>query len=157
MREQQINILSDEVLSRADALCFTSNGIVKANDKLVMEIGVTRQFANRFHNLALDAGRIIKQHGNMCQVIRQETIHTYDYSSVFDIIAFPTKQHWKSPSTIELIIKSAHELMRLVEVNKYNNVYLSRPDCANDELNWITQVKPTIASILDDRVIISYL
>ena len=153
MIEQKIDILSDEVLKNADAICFTSNGIVsKKTGKLVMGAGVAKAFTDRFPTIDCSAGFKVDDNGNICQRVSGYFNEHGNYS----VVAFPTKSHWRNPSDIDLIKKSAVELMELIESNKWETVYLPRPGCNHGKLSW-SDVKIEIESILDDRVIITSL
>lgn len=145
MREQQIDILDDRVLSKADAICFTSNGILNSNGHLVMGAGVAKAFKHRFPGLDAKAGDAVMRNGNLCQIVSLE------YGT--PIIAFPTKQDWRDSSDIGLIRKSSLELMELVERENWNKVALPRPGCRNGGLNW-KDVKEAIEPILDDRIVV---
>jgi len=149
MREERVDILSESSLKRFDAICFTSNGIVKSNGELVMGAGVARAFRDRFPGLSLLAGRAVRMHGNVCQVVF--TDRKLDLVPV--IVAFPTKNHWKDPSPLKLIVQSAEQLMQMVEHNHWREVALPRPGCANGGLDW-NEVKPTLEPIFDDRIVI---
>jgi len=149
MKIENVNILSDTILKSANALCFTSNGIIKNNNELVMGAGVALQFKNKWPSLALFAGQMVKVHGNICQIICN-----YDGIAV---IAFPTKYHWKQPSDLDLIKKSAYELVKIVNEKDFKTICLTPPGCGLGNLNWETQIKPMIESILDDRFTICFL
>ena len=152
MLEEKTNILSDKILIKADAICFTSNGIVKKSGELVMGAGVAKAFKNKFVGIDKRAGNIVNKNGNVCQIVSYEI----DKSDSLPIISFPTKYHWRNPSSLSLIKKSAEELMRLIEMHGWKKVYLPRPGCANGGLQWAS-VKSAIENILDDRVVICYL
>ena len=157
MREQRIDILSKRVLSKADAICFTSNGIVKYDGSLVMGAGVAKAFRDRFKDLDFSAGAAVEKNGNICQIVDTKiTIKDQSLNShLYKIVAFPTKHHFKDPSDIELIKKSARELMELIEQNGWKLVALPKPGCRNGGLVW-SEVKTAIEPILDDRVVIVY-
>jgi len=150
MLEQRINILDQRVLSKADAICFTSNGVIRKNGCLVMGAGVAKAFRDRFVGIDRAAGRQVQRNGNICQVIPTLT------DSIPEIVAFPTKHDWRDPSDIDLIEKSARELMELIEKKGWARTALPRPGCNNGSLNW-KEVKKVIEPILDDRVVIVYL
>jgi hypothetical protein len=152
MKETKGNILSPEILNQADAICFTSNGILKKDDRLVMGAGVAKAFRDRFDGLDWDAAQSVKKNGNICQLVIgiQDVKNSMKYHN---IVAFPTKHHWRNPSDLELIKKSARELMDLVDKNCWTKVYLPRPGCSNGKLLW-PKVKSELESILDDRIII---
>lgn len=67
------------------------------------------------------------------------------------IWSFPVKHHWRQKADLELIFRSACELMDIVDEWKYENILLPRPGCGNGQLNW-EDVKLVLDPILDDRV-----
>ena len=153
MREQRIDILSERVLSKADCICFTSNGVVKYDGSLVMGAGVAKAFRDRFLGLDAALGEQVRKNGNICQ-IADFSIYVKSFPRPpLPIIAFPTKHHFKDPSDIELIKKSANELMELIEQNGWKLVALPKPGCRNGGLVW-SEVKAAIEPIFDNRVVI---
>jgi hypothetical protein len=155
MLEQYTDILSYDILSRCDAICFTSNGVVKKDGSLVMGAGVAKVFRDRFIGLDKRAGDAVREYGNVCRCVCRLPCLVCDGCILegIDIVAFPTKHHWRDPSDIALIIKSAYELMQLVESNNWKLVALPRPGCSNGGLQW-SEVKKVLDPILDDRVLI---
>lgn len=148
----RIDILSDAVLKDADAICFTSNGVVKANGDLVMGAGVAKQFRDKFPGLAKMIGarrRVLGQHVHFWA----GKANGYNRP---DLVSFPTKNDWRDPSDIQLIKQSAEELMHMADVRKWQKVYLPRPGIGLGGLSW-DKVKMELEKILDDRVIITYL
>lgn len=145
MIERQVDILSFSVLDDADAVCFTSNGVVKNDGTLTMGKGVAKQFADRFIGLSRAAGIAVDKHGNVCQIVALR-------SGVY-IVTFPTKHDWRENSDLNLIVKSAKELMKLIEDRNWNKVYMSFPGCGCGKLNK-EDVRAAIKDILDDRVIV---
>jgi len=145
MIEQRINILGDAVLKIADCICFTSNGIVKNNGELVMGCGVALAFKNYFPGIQRAAGIQVSKTGNHVYLLAKR--------DGVNIVSFPTKHHYKNPSDLKLIERSASELMALTTSNGWSKVFLPRPGCNMGRLHWPT-VKQTIEKILDDRIII---
>lgn len=142
------NILSSKVLNQCDAICFTSNGIIKKNGRLTMGAGVAKAFRDRFFNIDWHAAQGVKKNGNICQVIcNDETVN---------IVAFPTKHHWKNPSDIKLIEKSAKELVTITNKQNWESVALTKPGCSLGGLNW-SDIKKLIEPIFDDRFTIYFL
>lgn len=133
----------------ADAYCVTTNGIIKNNGRAVMGAGVALSAVRKFPECDRHLANFIKLYGHKVGTF-YSVVNDKNY---FDLISFPTKYHWKDPSDIKLIIKSAEELKALIEKNRYNKVVLPKPGCANGGLNW-DDVKKVIESILDDRIII---
>jgi hypothetical protein len=121
-----------------------------------------QQFKDEFgEELAIDAGKLVKKNGNICQSIMSFGGSKFDSTGKIvwkdiHIVAFPTKHHWKNPSDLELIKKSAKELMDLINKNGWTKVYLPRPGTGLGNLEWDV-VKAELEKILDDRVIITYL
>jgi hypothetical protein len=139
----------------ADAICFTSNGIVKANGELVMGAGIAKAFRDRFPMLAKEAGMTVKKHGNHVHAFwaLDEKDANPLFSSERIVFSFPTKHHFKDPSDVELIERSAKELVTFVNgltLSPLNKIYLPRPGIGLGGLKW-EDVKKVIEPILDDR------
>ena len=66
------------------------------------------------------------------------------------MISFPTKYHWRLDGDIQLIKRSAQELVILLENNPAKRVLLTRPGCGNGNLRW-SEVKVMIQDILVDN------
>ena len=158
----------------ADAICVTTNGIVKANGELVMGAGIAKQFAERYPGLALYLGIRVTHKGNQVIGTRPEGA-----GSIW-VFSFPTKHHWRDQSDITLIQQSAKDLVRLVglladqdhvnwvneaqernktvawrmgrtlQVEVLQKIILPRPGCGLGQLRW-EDVKKVIEPILDDR------
>ncbi len=124
--------------SGADAICVTTNGIIKHNGRAVMGRGIALQAANRYPQLALALAKAIRDNGNH--------VHRFEENDCA-IITFPTKNHWRDPSSIELIAQSAHELVYISQT--FNRVALPYPGCANGQLD-IFDVVQVIKPILSD-------
>jgi hypothetical protein len=145
----------------ANAICFTSNGIVKSNGELVMGAGIAKAFKERWPWLPKRGGDHIKRFGNCIGVLgyvqKSDTIYCFGDIPEEDktyILNFPTKHHWKNPSSLKLIENSAEGLVFSVNFNKWNKIYLPRPGCGLGGLSWEKDVKPVIAPLLDDRFIV---
>jgi len=147
------NILSNDVLKAADAVCFTSNEVIKKDGKLVMGAGVAKQFRDTFPGLDQEAGTSVKKYGNACKIIRS----MHFLGTMLEIIAFPTKGHWKNPSDIKLIRQSALELLEMANKHGWKQVYLPAPGVGLGGLSWKNEVKPLLEKILDDRFIVTFL
>lgn len=128
-----------------DAICVTTNGIVKKNGEAVMGAGVALQAKNRYPNLPKSLATRLRSAGNHVYHIPQ--------SDGSNIITFPTKHNWRDDSDISLIERSCEELVVLTDRRAWNKVVLTRPGCANGKLNWDT-VRPVLKKHLDDRFFI---
>jgi hypothetical protein len=137
----------------ADAYCITTNNDIKINGKAVMGAGVALEAKNMFKNCDAYLAEFIKKNGHIVGAFYTSTTFIPDKKLGVDLISFPTKYHWKYPSDIKLIEKSAKELMQLITKETYETVVLPRPGCNNGKLNW-ESVKRVISPILDDSVIV---
>jgi hypothetical protein len=157
MREANIDIFSPTILENVNAICFTSNGIVRRDGKLVMGAGVAKAFRDRLPGLDAKAGLAVRKSGNVCQIISTPIIkiEKKNISVPVNVVAFPTKNHFKDDSDIDLIMRSSRRLMELIEEHKWQYVALPRPGCQNGNLSW-NFVREKIEKVLDKRVIIVY-
>lgn len=133
------------------AVCVTTNGIVKRNGHAVMGAGIAKEANQRF-SCSKTLGCLLLKYGN----------HVYDLGEAhgdcgtFRLISFPTKNHWKDDSSIDLIRQSAVELTDLCNRIDIQTCYLTPPGCGCGHLDWDTQVKPVLDELLDDRFIIVF-
>lgn len=128
-------------------LCITTNGIVRKDGKAVMGRGIALEAAQKFSWIQTNLGTNLKKYGNNVHYLGN------------NIFSFPVKHHWRDKADIELIKKSCLEIMDALddlteERKEKQKVLLVRPGCGNGGLNWETEVKPLISTLLDDRVII---
>lgn|SRR5574337_1149082 len=149
--------------TNADAICFTSNGVVNSKGELVMGAGIAKQFRDRFPKLAHSAGQQVKQFGNSVAIVGVKMKDGSDFirgrsdaNLKTHILNFPTKKHWKDSSSLMLIRKSAKELLEITNKQGWKKVCLSRPGCGLGGLNWEKQVKPLIKDLFDDRFVICH-
>lgn len=139
---------------KGDAICITTNGFVKKNGEAVMGAGIAKEAAKQFPTLPKQLGNLIKEHGN----------HVYSFWNLYkiydgesgdiiekDIVSFPVKHNWFEKADMELIRRSAKELIQQVNFGYWNKVLLPRPGCGNGKLQW-EDVKREIQPILDDRI-----
>lgn len=127
-----------------EAICITTNGIIKNNGRAVMGRGIALQ-ADRLYNLGGKLAEHLRRNGNTAANLGC-------YNNV-TMLSFPTKNHWRDDSDINLISQSAKQLVKLADELGLTEVYLPKPGCANGRLDW-NDVKPVIESIFDDRFIV---
>lgn len=135
----------------ADAICVTTNGVVKDNGELVMGQGtptaqhLAAKFARKWPLLPAKAGEGVRKHGNHVQYFLDDLFgHTR-------IVCLPTKEDWKDPSPLWLIERSIKELVDLTNDKGWKKVVLSQPGCGRGGRDWETEVKPILEKYLDDR------
>ena len=135
---------------RGDVLCITTNGTVKNNGEAVMGRGVALQAKQYKPDVAKYLGSSIRKWGNHVRVIDKLS------PSGRWLVSFPVKHNWWEIADIDLIERSAHELVALVDgqdlADYWQEVLLPRPGCGNGQLSW-DEVGPVLADVLDDRFI----
>lgn len=128
---------------QGDAVCVTTNGIVKKNGEAVMGAGIAKE-ANIRYNVARELGNKLHKSGNHCYIIGKA-----DKA----IVSFPTKNNWADDSSIELIEQSCHEIKQLADQNNWTRILLPMVGCGCGHLNSNT-VRSLMSTILDDRFIL---
>lgn len=127
-----------------NALCITTNGIVKKDGELVMGAGIAKDCARRYKQIPALLGQYVKQYGNRVFNLGM------DNSTGIRLVSFPTKHNWRDKSDIELIKTSAIQLKELADTNNWSLVLLPRPGCSNGQLKW-EDVRNALEPILDNR------
>lgn len=134
----------------ADAICVTTNNNVTTNSHAIMGGGVALAFAKTYPNL-------LALFGGDRRYLDAEVFAVYLPEERRAIVNFPTKLNLNERSPIDLIIKSTKALVALTDKCKWTRVILPRPGALLGGLDWLTEVKPVIEPLLDNRfVIISY-
>ena len=129
----------------ADLRCITTNGALRRSGNAVMGKGIALEARKRYHDIEAILGSFINKYGN----------HVFLLG--YNLISFPTKHHWKQDSDIQLIRRSARELVCLLKDNSARRVLLTRPGCGNGNLKW-SDVKVAIQDILvDNKFIVAYM
>lgn len=123
----------------AEYRLITTNGVVKPNGRLVMGAGVALQCVQKYPGIDLILGGWVKQYGNRAFICKEH-----------GVITFPTKHHFLTNSCEALIIKSAKEIVNIVDKYKINSVVSSRPGCGNGGLRW-ESVRLLIDTVFDKR------
>jgi hypothetical protein len=127
-------------------LCVTTNGFIKRNGSAVMGRGIALQASQRYPSLPRMLGERIALAGNH--------VHSFGWFGPYKILTFPTKHNWFEKSDLDLIKRSAEELLEFDLDSPDHKIYLPRPGCSNGQLKWEV-VKPAIESILEsDRFIL---
>jgi hypothetical protein len=132
-----------------DAVVITTNGFVKHNGELVMGRGIAAEARDLYPYLAHTLGALVTKHGN----------HVYQVSYINEpnIFSFPVKPArgpngepgWSMPADPDLIVRSLHELVSMIDQTNIVRVWMPRPGCGNGKLRW-DDIRPLVAR-LDDR------
>jgi hypothetical protein len=140
MRNRQGNIW-DQV-GIVNAVCVTTNGIVKRDGSLVMGAGIALEAVKKYPSIQYTFGGIVKKYGNI------PAIGITDRDT--NIVSFPTKNDYEDPSDIFLIRRSAESLKIMADIHNWKRIALPRPGCGLGGLDWI-DVQKILNPILDDR------
>lgn len=135
-----------------DAVCVTTNGMVRRDGRAVMGRGIALTADQRF-GLARGLACKLNAQGN----------HAYDMGVRTDgktgramrVLTLPTKHDWRDKSDLALIERSLDEIVQLCDALRVSTCYLTCPGCANGGLDWETQVRPICERILDDRFVVA--
>lgn len=133
-----------------NAVCITTNSVIKRNGHAVMGAGIAKE-ANSRYNLSKELAEHLQSSGNVPHIFK--TTGKNDCK----LISFPTKYDWQNPSSLTLIQRSAKLLVELCNINHISECYLTPPGCGCGGLDWKTQVKPVLEPILDNRFIVVFL
>jgi hypothetical protein len=123
-------------------VAITTNGVVKRDKTLVMGRGCAQEAATRFPGVPGRLGELVQYYGNHVCALKESKI-----------VSFPVKHHWRDLADLELIARSAKELLVTLQSFLIRKIYLPRPGCGNGGLQW-TDVRAVLKPILDDQVIV---
>lgn len=138
---------------RADAICVTTNGVTRSDGRAVMGAGVARIAADRYPGIDKVLGLQIIAGGNHARVLHEGGVDPWSFESRA-IVSLPTKSHWLDPSPVELVMRSAGELVELADERGWESVITPRPGCGLGGLDW-EELKPALEEIWDDRFWVS--
>lgn len=138
-----------ELAPEMEAVCITTNGTVKKNGEAVMGRGCALEAAQRFPVLPGLLGQHLQLTGNHVYVVHV----VEDLGVEYDLVTFPVKHHWRERASLDLILRSANELVLLASLEEWEDVLLPRPGCGNGGLSWHI-VGSALARALDDRFVV---
>ena len=135
----------------ADVICITTNGDVNGRGNAVMGRGCAKQATERIPGIEKILGRKLKL-GNDVWILAGPEWEANLYEKW--VVSFPVKHHWHKQASINLIRKSARELLVLSQAfPEWRRILIPRPGCGNGRLDW-KDVKPVLEDVLDNRFII---
>jgi len=134
------------------AIAITTNGIVKKDGAAVMGAGIAKAATRHYPGIAYRLGEKLLASGNNVYLLNPEGPPP---SGTTAVLSFPTKEHWRDPSRLELIERSAHQLVAWMDEYEWDTAALPQPGCGLGGLDWERQVKPVLEAIFDDRFMIS--
>ena len=120
-----------------------TNGESKANGEAVMGAGLALQASNRYPGFSSQLGKYLKERGNTVMIWPS-----------YRLVTVPTKDHWKDPSSLDIVERSCRELMAYDPyLPDSMKIYLPHLGCGLGGLNWV-DVRPVMSSLLNDRFIV---
>jgi hypothetical protein len=130
------------------ALCITTNGTITQNGNGIMGAGIAGETVRLYEGIEKKLGAYLKNNGHNVGLLHTDT------SKNLDLLVFPTKHEVYYNSDIDLIKRSALQLVQYCMTRDYKKIYIPQPGCGCGGLLW-KNVKPVIESILiDDKFII---
>ena len=122
---------------KADVICITTNGVIKANGANVMGAGCAKRAAILWPGIEFTLGRNIQEDGNIPHVLTSKTVEGVpllqtvpkNHLVPYQIVSFPTKNDWRDSSDPKLIISSAHALVELADSHMWDSIVIPRPGC----------------------------
>ena len=146
MKEVYGNIFDlPEKRDGTEAICVTTNGMIRNDGKAVMGAGVAKAFRDKYYGIDILLARHLRENGNV-----PANLGIYDGCYV---LTFPTKNNWMYSSDINLIEQSAIMIKKLADDLNLSTIYLPKPGCTNGHLNW-EDVEKVISKHLDERFVI---
>ena len=144
---------------KADAICITTNGYVNKQGALTMGKGCAGEAKYRWPGIQILAGGMVESNGNKVFLLTDTKDGKislparlgWPYVEVpYHILTFPTKHHWKDPSSLDLITQSCQQLVELTDAHGFESVVIPRPGCGLGQLSW-DEVRPICQDILYDE------
>lgn len=133
-RMQMSNVLTRIAEDVEHKVLVPTNGMVRKDGRAVMGRGFAASVKNRVKDSDLILGKLITLYGSKVQWIVQ------------NLYAFPTKDDWKNPSTMDIILRSCKELRAIAE-GRPGKWYLPLPGCGAGDLDFKV-VLPRVAEEL---------
>ena len=126
-----------DFLGRA-VIAITTNGLVTKNGSAVFGRGCARQALQRFPDLPLRLGKLLREHVN----------HVHCLGN--GLVSFPVEESpWAIPD-LRLIRSSAAELRALSDREGWERIIVPRPGCGGGGLDW-REVRPLLEEYFDYR------
>jgi hypothetical protein len=124
----------------ADFRCIPTCGATGADGEAILDSGVALEAAKKFQSAAADLGRLLCSRGNHVHLIRP------------GLVSFPIKQYHWSGLDLNLIKRSANELIQLVGEAK---TLLPRPPLAAGDPPW-EKIAEALSALPDNVIVIEH-
>ena len=140
-------IIGDLWDQEADIICITTNGFVKNNGQAVMGKGCAKEAVERIGGIKSMLGTLIKKHGNcVSPIINMDYIDDEGNSHSRVLCSFPVKNNWWEDADLNIIARSARQLLVVVDAYQLENVVVPRPGCGAGNLKW-EDVRPVLEEV----------
>lgn len=146
---------------KRDAVCVTTNGVLRANGRAVMGAGIAKYARDTFQGVDKRLGENIKAYGNRAfslgwqwPITATSECSPQKQAGKFMLLSFPTKHHWKDNSDSVLIRESCRQIMSLANEHDLDSIYMPCPGCSNGHLDYERDVRPVLMEELDGRFIV---
>lgn len=114
-------------------ICITTNNVVNSVGSAVWGKGIAKQAKDRWPNLPRKHAVFLKNYGHIFGRLFDEQFKNHKVS----IYTFPTKYHWKDPSDIDLICRSARQMREFTKTSDTPiPIALPAPGCGNGGLDF---------------------
>lgn len=138
-----------ELAASGDAICITTNGIVKSNNQAVMGLGTAKLARDKFPGIDTRLGGLLRSYGNRVFNVGMWEVD----GKQLRVLSYPTKWHYREPSSVALIQQSAQQLNSVIERFALERVWLPFPGGGAGGLTW-KEVQPLL-TVLPPNVIIT--
>lgn len=139
-----------------DAIVCTTNLVTNSRRELIMGAGIARAFKLEFPWLPAVWGEQILERESLEKkkdlMVYPTTVPGPFGPYVLQLVAFPTKYHWKENSSQSLITRSTFQLELMAHIMGWKKVLMTRPGCGCGGLVW-DKVKNWMG-VLDDRFVV---
>lgn len=122
-------------------IAITTNGQVSKSGRAVMGRGVAAQAARLMPSLPERLARCIAERGN----------HVHDLGE--NMVSFPVEHSPYEVPDLQLIARSARELVALADARGWRSIVVPRPGCGGGGLSW-NEVRPLLESCFDERFVV---
>lgn len=139
MREAHADLW--ELHAAGAVVAVTTNGLVAAGGRAHVGSGTALQASKRFPWFAARLGEALAARGNHVALLGER------------VVSFPVEHTPFDLPDPDLIARSARELVRLCDAERWAEVALPRPGCGGGGLDW-SEVSPLLAPVLDHRFLV---
>ena len=122
-------------------MAITTSEMLSKAGSAVMLRGCSRQARQRYPQLPKTLGRLIRQHGS----------HVFDLGR--RLVSFPVEEDPYQLADLQIVERSARELVELADYKGWQRVVVPRPGCGGGGLVW-ADVRPLLAKHFDDRFLV---